>query len=253
MPRSAAKHQGAAVTAPADGAAATERRVARVMIVDDEWNEARVSEMALQAEGFATLIVDKPLEAQAQVEAWRPDLIALDMNLGLPDLNGIELCKRMQAAGCSALFIFVTAYGDLGYKLGGLDLAADYIVKGMNPLEFVARVKAALRGRRPDAASDPAARLRLDLFKGVAHLPDGRAAKVSPQEMALLQALLDGRGEAVPVATLLEKVWGVTGGGAQETNLLNVAIRRLRRKVERDASRPTLVITAQGIGYRLAL
>jgi two-component system, OmpR family, KDP operon response regulator KdpE len=221
-----------------------------VLVVDDEPVIREVVERAIHSE------VDRVLEARTGEEALsiaaaeRPDLILLD--LGLPDMDGIEVCKRLRA-WTSAPIVVLSARHSETEKTALLDAGADdYVTKPFGSDELRARVRAHLRRaqmRRVPGGDEP---LRVgDLVIDVARRTVSRGAEpvhLTPTEWALLSALVTNAGRTVTHAQLFHAVWGSAHGDAQQ--YLRVYVTHLRRKIESEPYAPKYIVTEPGVGYR---
>ncbi len=224
----------------------------RILVVDDDLVGGRMVQFLLTEQGHEVDVVDNPRGALALLEKRPPDLLLLDVNL--PQINGFDLYQRMRDQGCDVPVIFVTGKDEVEDRVLGLKMGADdYICKPFHSAELAARVEAVLRRysratkneqgqiRAGDVEIDPAG-LRVTL-------PDQRTASLTPTEMKVLMQLALHAGQAVEREEMLVGVWGAHYGG--ESNIVDVYIRRLRRKLERDPARPQLIQAARGVGYKL--
>jgi DNA-binding response OmpR family regulator len=177
------------------------------------------------------------------------------LDIGLPDLGGVEVCRRLRQQ-TSIPVIILTARGAEADKIVGLDAGADdYVTKPVGGGELTARIRAALRrGLGTAAAPPPAERLVAGevIVDTAAHRVHVREAEVplSPREFALLRLLVAHAGRALERAFIFQNVWGPSFYGDQSA--LDVYIRQLRRKIERDPDHPRLIETVRGVGYRFA-
>lgn len=224
----------------------------RILVVDDDPIGGRMLQFVLSEQGYQVDIVDNARGALSLVERTPPDLMLLDVNL--PQLNGFDLYQRLRDQSYDLPVIFVTAKDELEDRLQGLRMGADdYICKPFQPAELAARVEAVLRRYRKVHSSDQQVRageLEVDIPTLQVTLPDRRAVRLTPTEMKLLLQLVQRPGHIVSREDLLDAVWGEHYIG--ESNIVDVYIRRLRRKIERDAGNPSLIQSARGVGYRYA-
>jgi DNA-binding response OmpR family regulator len=226
--------------------------VARVLIVDDDRTVADVVRRYLEREGFAVQAVHDGRRALEAAALDRPDLVVLD--LMLPGIDGIEVCRRLRAMGPIPI-VMLTARGDEADRVTGLELGADdYVAKPFSPRELTARVKSVLRrAQAPPPERPPAGPEVLvagDLEVDVAAREVRRAGApvaLTTREFELLVFFLRHPRTAFRREELLEQVWGYTYG---DTSTVTVHVRRLREKVEDDPSRPSLIATVWGVGYR---
>jgi two-component system KDP operon response regulator KdpE len=221
---------------------------ARILLVDDELSIQRTLAPLLRSRGYDVEIAGTGADALRLADEHAPDLIVLD--LGLPDLEGSEVCRRVRATAKMPIII-LSARGNEADKVAALDLGADdYVTKPFDGDELLARLRSVLRrGRAP---ADPVIRhgpLAIDRARHSAMLA-GAQVPLTPREFALMAALADAGGRILTHRQLLEQVWGPAHAG--DVEYLRVAIRALRRKFERDPNRPALILNEPGIGYRLA-
>jgi len=228
-----------------------------VLVVDDDPTVSDVVRRYLVHAGFqVTLSADGP-DALAAFARERPDLVVLD--LMLPGVDGLEVCRRLRSSDGDVPIVMLTALGEEADRVVGLQLGADdYVTKPFSPRELVLRVQSVLRraGRpgRPEAdAAGPTAPdrvtdgdLTLDLARRVATLR-GDLLALTVREFDLLAYLMLHPGRAYRRADLLEAVWGWTFG---DHSTVTVHVRRLREKVEDDPAQPRRILTVWGVGYR---
>ncbi|TVL90643.1 response regulator transcription factor [Streptomyces sp. SAJ15] len=223
----------------------------RVLVVDDDPTVAEVVTGYLQRSGFTVdHAADGPAALRAAGRAW-PDLVVLD--LMLPGIDGLEVCRRLRATAPVPV-IMLTARGDEDDRITGLELGADdYVTKPFSPRELVLRVESVLRRSRSAAlAADPADRplqaagLRLAPATRRA-TKDGRELALTLREFDLLAHFLRHPGRAHSREALVRDVWGWEFG---DLSTVTVHVRRLRAKVEDDPARPLLIQTVWGVGYR---
>src|SRR5579862_2628299 len=223
--------------------------VARVLVIEDDPNVAEVVTRYLEREGYDVETVPDGAEGLHRALANPPDLVVLD--LMLPSMNGLEVCRRLRAAAPVPV-IMLTARGEEADRIAGLELGADdYMSKPFSPRELTARVKAVLRrAATPLATSDQpvlrAGALEVDL---VAHevRRDGELVSLTAKEFDLLVHFMRNPRRAFRREQLLEEVWGFSYG---DTSTVTVHVRRLREKIEPDPSAPRHVTTVWGVGYR---
>jgi DNA-binding response OmpR family regulator len=221
--------------------------VPRVLVVDDDTALAEVVARYLRREGFD---VDYAADGATGLEralATLPDLVVLD--LMMPGMDGFEVCRRLRES-TNLPVVMLTARGEEHDRIAGLDLGADdYVTKPFSPGELAARVRAVLR--RATAAPPPAAVLAGGglAIDTLAHQVrrDGSPVDLTTKEYDLLVCFLSNPGKAFHRAELLETVWGWSIG---DTSTVTVHVRRLREKIEDDASAPRHLTTVRGVGYR---
>ncbi|MFF3407195.1 response regulator transcription factor [Streptomyces sp. NPDC002742] len=218
----------------------------RVLVVDDDPTVAEVVSGYLDRAGY---LVDRAADgpaALARAAAHRPDLVVLD--LMLPGMDGLEVCRRLRAQGPVPV-IMLTARGDEDDRILGLEVGADdYVTKPFSPRELVLRVESVLRRTRPVAAARPlrAAGLTIDPSARRA-TKNGAELALTLREFDLLAFFLRHPGRAYAREDLMREVWGWDFG---DLSTVTVHVRRLRGKVEDDPARPRLIQTVWGVGYR---
>ncbi|MGH3716007.1 MAG: response regulator transcription factor [Micromonosporaceae bacterium] len=221
---------------------------AKVLVVDDDPTVSDVVRRYLERAGITvTLAGDGPAALTAYAEQ-RPDLVVLD--LMLPGMDGIEVCRRMRAHS-DVPVVMLTALGEESDRVVGLQTGADdYVTKPFSPRELVLRVQSVLRrAARPPAAEPETladAGLVVDTGARVATLRGAELA-LTVREFDLLVHLMRHPGRAYRRGELLEQVWGWTFG---DQSTVTVHVRRLREKVEDDPAEPRRIVTVWGVGYR---
>jgi two-component system, OmpR family, KDP operon response regulator KdpE len=221
---------------------------ARVLVVDDESAIRRFLRMSLAAHGYVIFEADSGEAAMVVAATNRPDLIILD--LGLPDLNGVEVTRRLRE-WTRIPIIILSVRGQEADKIAAFDAGADdYVVKPFGVGELLARMRVALRHVAP-AGDDPVFvvdELVIDRARREVKVA-GREMQLTPTEYSLLCALAAHAGKVLTHRQLLRELWGP--GYEQETHTLRVNISNLRRKLEPDPTRPHYIRTEPGVGYRL--
>jgi two-component system, OmpR family, response regulator ResD len=221
-----------------------------VLVVDDEPTIAEVVARYLERAGYETSIAADGPSAVAAAASSRPDLVVLDIML--PGLDGLEVMRRLQADAEDRIpVILLTAKGEESDRLVGLRQGADdYVVKPFSPRELVARVDAVMR--RTSAAEEAEERLDLGALQidpaGRKALVRGRDVDLTAREFDLLLFLARNPGRVFSRNQLMERVWDIAYPG--DTTTVTVHVRRLRAKIEADASRPEWIETVWGVGYR---
>lgn len=222
----------------------------RILVVDDDPLGSRMVHFLLTEQGYTVDMTDSARGAVAMLESHVPDLILLDVNL--PHLSGFDFCKRLRDDGFEMPVIFVTAKGELEDRLEGLRIGADdYICKPFQPAELSARVEAVLRRyrrTRGDGAVIQTPSIEIDAVGLRVNLPGRRPVALTPTEMKVLVQLAQRPGETVDREEVMANVWGNAYIG--ESNIVDVYVRRLRRKLERDPAHPELIHSARGVGYK---
>ncbi len=221
-----------------------------MLLVEDDATVAEVVVAYLEREGFAVTWKADGAEALAHASLVEPDLVVLD--LMLPSLDGIELCRRLRDQSAVPV-IMLTARGDEDDRITGLEVGADdYIAKPFSPRELVARVRAVMRRvNEPVAPTTAPALLEVDGLRVDVSAREvsraGRRVELTTLEFDLLVFLMQHPRRVFRRDELLEHVWGYTYGDA---STVTVHVRRLREKIEDDPRAPTFVATVWGVGYR---
>ncbi|MCI9222315.1 MAG: response regulator transcription factor [Oscillospiraceae bacterium] len=226
----------------------------KILVVEDERNIVDILTFNLQREGYDTLeALDGAAGLRLALEQ-DPDLILLD--LMLPKLDGFQVCRTLREQGRATPIIMLTAREEETDKVLGLELGADdYITKPFSMRELLARVKSNIR--RTDMLYQAAPRSsanRLDLGRvqvdtdTMIVYKDGEALDLTQREYELVKTLASSRGQAISRETLMERVWNYDGY-VGDVRAVDVAIRRLREKLEDDPADPKFIITRRGLGY----
>ena len=222
----------------------------RILIVDDEPQILRALRINLQARQYEVTTASTGAEALQAARSSRPDLIVLD--LGLPDLDGVEVIRRLR--GWSPVPIVVlSGRVDSHDKVDALDAGADdYVTKPFSVDELLARVRAVTRRHADPETPTPVqlGRFRIDLANHTIQAEDDTedAVRLTPIEWQLLEALVRHPGKLVSQRQLLQQVWGPSY--LNQTHYLRQYMTHLRRKLEADPSRPRHLLTEPGMGYR---
>ena len=224
--------------------------MAAVLVVDDEPIVRDVVARYLQRDGHDVSTAATGDEARARIEGDGPDLVLLDIMLP-GETDGLALCRWIRSTSDLPV-ILVTARGDEADRIVGLELGADdYVTKPFSPRELATRVKTVLRRARPSAGPPTrlsVGRLALDATKHEV-LKDGRPLQLTAKEFELLWFLASNANRVFSRDQLMHRVWGYSS--ALDTGTVTVHVRRLREKLEDDASSPSLLQTVWGVGYRL--
>jgi DNA-binding response OmpR family regulator len=221
-----------------------------VLVVDDDPTVSDVVRRYLELAGFEATMAADGLSALAAVRKRRPDLVVLD--LMLPGMDGLEVCRRLRDDDAEVPVIMLTALGEEADRVVGLSLGADdYVTKPFSPRELVLRVQSVLRrsARPPSGSAAEVQRdgdLVVDVARRIAHR-DGAELALTVREFDLLVFFLRNPGRAFRRAELLEAVWGWSFG---DQSTVTVHVRRLREKLENDPANPQRVQTVWGVGYR---
>ncbi|HHW42653.1 MAG TPA: response regulator [Desulfotomaculum sp.] len=225
-----------------------ENKGARILVVDDERQIRRLLQVALTGYGYEVEEASGGREGLVKAAAFRPDLVILD--LGLPDLDGLEVLRRLREWSRVPVIILSVREQERD-KIVALDAGADdYVTKPFGMGELLARIRAALR-HAAGMEEEPVLQfgdLVIDLA-GRRVTVDDREVKLTPTEYELLKNLAIHAGKVLTHRQLLRAVWGP--GSESDIHYLRVYVGQLRRKIEADPSRPRHIITEPGVGYRL--
>ena len=219
----------------------------KILVVDDEPPIRKLLRMGLTSQGYEVL--DAPNgKAALELLAKKPDLVILD--LGLPDIDGLELLRRIRNLERSLPIVVLSSRGDEAGKVAALDLGADdYVTKPFGMQELLARLRAALRHRLQVQGELPVFHvgdLNVDLVRRIVKKA-GVEVKLSPKEYDLLRLLVQHAGKVLTHKMLLRELWDEP----VDPQYLRVYVRQLRHKIESDPERPHYVMTETGVGYRL--
>jgi two-component system response regulator MprA len=220
----------------------------RVLIVDDDRALRDALRRALVLAGYEPIAVETGEAALTEVARNEPDAVVLD--IGLPDVDGLEVCRRLRRSGRRVPVLMLTARDEVSDRIGGLDAGADdYLVKPFDVGELRARLRALLRrsGMNGDGSGVSFHELRLDGGRHGVSVGE-RFVELTRTEFQLLELLMRNAGRVLPHELIYERVWGYDFGPA--SNALRVYIGYLRRKLEQAGARP-LLHTVRGVGYVL--
>lgn len=221
-----------------------------ILVVDDDRFANALVQFVLSKEGYEVETTDNPRGAMQMIQRREPDLLILDVTM--PFLDGFEFSKRLRADGYETPLIFMTAQDGIEAKIHGFSIGADdYICKPYNHQELVARVQAVLRRiKKHSNVGNHSIRCgQFELFPaelkvtGPGHTP----ITLTHTEMQVLRVLMTSSGQAVERNQLLSVVWN---DDESNSNIVDVYIRRLRKKLEEDAVRPQYIVSVRGIGYK---
>jgi DNA-binding response OmpR family regulator len=223
-----------------------------ILVVDDDPTVSDVVRRYLERAGYDVRLAGDGPSALASFARDRPDLVVLD--LMLPGIDGLEVCRRLRTTADGVPIVMLTALGEESDRVLGLQLGADdYVTKPFSPRELVLRVQSVLRRSvaRPAPVPETLADggLELDVPRRIARL-DGSELALTVREFDLLAFLMRNPGRAFRRGELLEAVWGWTFG---DQSTVTVHVRRLREKIERDPASPQRILTVWGVGYRYEL
>ncbi|MCR4441140.1 MAG: response regulator transcription factor [Peptococcaceae bacterium] len=227
----------------------------KVLVVDDEASIVELVKYNLEKAGFRVECLDDGLKAVKRIMEVPPDLLILD--LMLPGMDGLDVCRHLRQQEKTRLLpiIILTARVEEIDRVVGLELGADdYLTKPFSPRELVARVKSILRrsqGSQTKVEAEPGPIVRgplkiyPDRYEAVL---DGEVLELTPKEFQLLVQLAANQGKVYTREFLLENIWGYEYPG--DTRTVDVHIRHLRQKLEKNSGQPVLIETIRGIGYR---
>ena len=221
----------------------------RILVVDDDRALREALRRALQVAGYEVELAENGQHGISQVAATAPDAVVLDV--GLPDIDGLEACRRLRAAGNRVPVLMLTARDAVEDRIEGLDAGADdYLVKPFDLGELRARLRALLRRSGVDAGDDALvfAELRLDLERHGVVVGGEEFVELTRTEYQLLELLLRNPRAVLPHEVIYNRVWGYDFGPG--SNALRVYVGYLRRKLEAAGARP-LIHTLRGVGYAL--
>lgn len=220
----------------------------RILIIEDEESYRDALTFMLQKEGFDVATASDGAEGLAEFDKHGADLVLLD--LMMPGMPGLEVCKQLRAQSNVAI-VMVTARDTEVDKVVGLELGADdYVTKPFSHRELVARVRAVLRrGQDQELVPDvvEVGGVRIDVERHQVYV-DGKEVRFALREFDLLELLLRNPGRVLTRGQLIDRIWGSDYVG--DTKTLDVHIKRLRSKIERDPSKPERLITVRGLGYK---
>ncbi len=222
----------------------------RVAVIEDEKQIRRFLRMALEAEGMSVVEAETGRQGLMEIGTRRPDLLILD--LGLPDMDGVELIRQLRAWSTLPVLV-LSARSNEEQKVNALDAGADdFLTKPFGTSELMARIRAQLRRRgAEEGEAEPVFRfgdITVDfpsrtVTRGVA------AVHLTPIEYKLLAALVRNAGKVLTHTQLLREAWGT--GHAERSHYLRIYMGHLRQKLEADPARPVHIVTETGVGYRL--
>jgi two-component system KDP operon response regulator KdpE len=206
--------------------------------------------VTLTSQGYTIIEAATGQEALSSIGVQKPDLVILD--LGLPDIDGVEVTRRLRRWTQIPIIILSVRDSDTE-KIAALDAGADdYLTKPFSAGELLARIRVAWRrlSRPADESLFINGELRVDLEKRIIKI-SGRDVQLTPTEYQILSVLVNHAGRVLTHRQLLQEVWGEQYG--DELHMLHVNISNLRRKIEQDSARPRYIITEPGVGYRLRI
>jgi two-component system KDP operon response regulator KdpE len=220
----------------------------RVLVIDDEPPIRRFLRTSLGAQGYVVLEAEDGKQGFAMLQRNAVDVLVLD--LGLPDMDGLDLLRRVRESGSAVPVIVLSSRTDETGKVTALDLGADdYVTKPFGVDELLARIRAAVRHRLQQEGERPLFRsgdLTVDLVRRLVMVRD-HEVKLTPREYDLLRLLVAHAGKVLTHRFILREVWGTE----TDVQYLRIYIRTLRQKLEAVPEQPSLILTEQGVGYRL--
>jgi two-component system response regulator RegX3 len=225
--------------------------VSELLLVEDAATLREALGFLLEREGYAVRCAADGAAALEEFERRAPDLILLD--LMLPQVSGAEVCRRIRLVS-DVPIIMLTAKNSEGDIVVGLELGADdYVTKPYSTPELLARIRSALRHRAPRPADeDPAVLaangIEMDVERHRVRV-DGAEITMPLREFALLELLLRNAGRVLTRHQIIDRIWGSDYFG--DTKTLDVHVRRIRSRIEREPTRPARLITVRGLGYKL--
>ena len=228
----------------------------RVLVVDDEQNIVDILRFNLEREGYEVITASDGLEGLSLARSGDPDLILLDVMM--PEMDGFQVCQELRREDKLTPIIMLTAREEEADRVMGLELGADdYVSKPFSVRELMARVRTNIR--RQAALSETDSRKKDGIIQagsitvdtvGLQILKNGKPVEVTQREYALLHFLASSVGTVFSRETLMQQVWNYDYWG--DTRGVDVAVRRLREKLEDDPANPTLLCTRRGAGYYLS-
>ena len=221
-----------------------------ILVVEDEASISEPLAFLLRRESYQVSVAADGATALTEFDRLHPDLVLLD--LMLPSLPGTEVCRQLRARANTPI-IMLTAKDSEVDVVVGLELGADdYVTKPYSSRELLARIRAVLRRRQDSETGDQnllkAGRVRMDVDSHTVTV-DGTAITMPLREFELLQLLLRNAGHVLTRGQLIQRVWGSDYVG--DTKTLDVHIKRIRSRIEEHPSRPEMLVTVRGLGYRL--
>lgn len=221
-----------------------------ILVVDDNQFGNALVHFVLNKEGFEVETLENPRLAMQVIQRREPDLLILDV--AMPYMDGFEFSKKLHTDGYDIPIIFMTAKDSIEDKLHGFGMGADdYICKPFNHQELVARVQAIMRRikRSNSTGNDSIHRGQFELFPAELRVatPGSPAIYLTPKEMQVLRMLMIQPGQVVTRENLLAEIWN---DNESTSNIVDVYVRRLRRKLEDDANKPKHILSIRGIGYK---
>lgn len=227
-----------------------EGKTVYILVVDDDRFANTLVQFVLSKEGYEVETADNPRGALQMIQRREPDLLILDV--AMPYINGFEFSAKIRAEGYEMPLIFMTAQDTIEAKLQGFNIGADdYICKPFNHQELVARVRAVIRRTQKKGKVDNQSLRggRIELFPAELKVTVNGQSPITltPTEAQVLRVLMNSSGQVVNRDQLLAEVWNYS---ENNSNIVDVYVRRLRMKLEVDADKPQYIISIRGIGYK---
>lgn len=221
----------------------------RILLVEDEAALSEPLTFLLESEGYEVVVIADGAEAAERFAAVQPDLVLLD--LMLPGLPGTEVCRRIRATHDTPIIMLTAKDSEVDIVVG-LELGADdYVTKPYSARELIARIRAVMRRRADSHAPEShivrGGRVEMDTDRHTIRV-DGEEVKMPLREFELLEYLMRNPGRVLTRGQLIDRVWGSDYFG--DTKTLDVHIKRIRSRIEREPSDPTQLVTVRGLGYR---
>lgn len=222
----------------------------RILVVDDEPQLTRVLRTGLRSRGYDVRIAPDGMAALETFDEWQPNLVITD--LAMPGMDGLELCRQLRATSQIPIIV-LSAKGEEKTKIAALDLGADdFVTKPFGIDELFARVRAALRRSVSSLPTPSATVLEVGVFRADLEsrrvTVEGREVHLTPKEFDLLMYFMTNVGKVLTHRTLLKAVWG--GNYVDQNEYLRVFVGQLRKKVERETTKPRYILTEPWVGYR---
>jgi len=226
----------------------TRKSSLNILVVDDEPPIRRFLRTSLTSQGHNMLAAEDGASALAMLRRNAVDVLVLD--LGLPGMDGFEVIRQLRESGSALPIIVLSSRADEAGKVRALDMGADdYVTKPFGVDELLARIRTAVRHRLQEEGERPIFKsgdLSVDLVRRVVTL-QGQEVKLTPREYDLLRLLIAHSGKVLTHKFILSQLWGAE----TDVQYLRIYVRTLRQKIEADPAQPTLILTEQGVGYRL--
>jgi DNA-binding response OmpR family regulator len=221
-----------------------------ILVVDDDQFANSLVQFVLSKEGYEVETMDNPRGALHMIQKREPDLLIIDVKM--PYIDGFEFATKLRTEGYNTPMIFMTAQDAIESRLQGFNIGADdYICKPFHHQELVARVQAVMRRVKHDTkvGNHSIRSGQFELFPGELKIvvPGNAPVTLTPTEMQVLRLLMASVGQVVDRDQLLAEIWN---DSENNSNIVDVYIRRLRLKLEEDADKPQHIISVRGIGYK---